>query len=117
MLRERIQKWWAEHNQPLWWAGLAATAWLIVFLAIVLRLQIAAPTRHNLYPTFALAARHWVAGENLYRVVDDRAQPDVYRYSPAVAPFFIPLTLLPDRVSSVGWRLINGLVFLGAIGW
>jgi hypothetical protein len=97
--------------------ALAVTAWIVMFLGITVRLNVAPPGKHNLYPTFALAARHWVAGEDLYRTVDDRSQPDVYRYSPAVAPCFVPLTFLPDLVSSVLWRLINGLVFLGAIAW
>src|SRR5205823_1350752 len=69
------------------------------------------------YLTFANTARNWVAGKGLYRQCDNSGFFDDYRYSPVVACSLVPFSMLPDRVGSVAWRLVNLGVFLGALGW
>jgi hypothetical protein len=71
-----------------------------------------APHRRSLYPIFATAAQRWTAGEELYR-----RESEAYRYSPAVAAFFVPFGLLPDGPANVLWRLLGAAAFLGGLAW
>ena len=85
--------------------------WGILLVVISVRVLVT-PRSHNLYPIFAEAARSWRAAEDLYKV-----SWEPYRYSPAVAVSFIPLSLLPERISGVLWRLLGAAVFLTALRW
>jgi hypothetical protein len=62
------------------------------------------------YPIFTSAARHWLAGADVYPVV---ANP--YRYSPLVTTLLVPFGLLPDRLAEVVWRVLNAAVYLVAL--
>jgi hypothetical protein len=73
---------------------------------------LASPKANSVYPIFVTAARHWLAGEDLYQPV-----AELYRYSPFVATLMIPFSLLPETAGGVLWRLLNAGVFLGALGW
>src|SRR5205823_3647952 len=49
------------------------------------------PLRSSVYPIFTEAARHWMAGQNLY-------EPNSpYRYAPIIAIGFVPLAKMSDR--------------------
>jgi hypothetical protein len=85
--------------------------WLGTLLLVCGRGLVAARA-HSVYPIFAGAARHWLAGANLYQPTEEP-----YRYSPLVAVLLVPFSLLPDGLGGVAWRLLNAGVFLGAVGW
>ena len=65
------------------------------------------PKWHSVYPIFSDAGHGWLAGTDLYDNHFWRLQIDEYRYSPFVAALFVPLSLLPDNVGGVLWRLVN----------
>lgn len=99
------------------WGRCAAILWTIAFVVISIRVTLSKPRTHNDYVTFANTARHWVAGQGLYMQVDATGYFDDFRYSPIVACGLVPLSILPDRLGSVAWRLVNVAVFLGALAW
>lgn len=105
-----------QGNAHASWQGerCAILIWTVALLVILGR-SLLTTRGQGVYPIFAQAARHWCEGTDLYG-----AQPnnlDVFRYSPAVAAFFVPLSLLPDRVGGAIWRLVNAAVFLAALAW
>jgi hypothetical protein len=87
--------------------------WALVLVGIGVRVAVA-PRSHNLYPVFADAGRHWVAGAGLYEF---RPWVEPFRYSPLVAVLFAPFGLLPDLPAALLWRLVSVAVFLGGLGW
>lgn len=90
----------------------AITAWLVILIVIALRISFA--TRSNsVFPIFRSAGAHWLAGESVYVPPTDRL--DVFRYSPPVAAFFAPWSLMSDRAAEIGWRLLNAGVFFAAL--
>jgi hypothetical protein len=95
------------------WEILALCVWLAFFAGIVARLTWQRG-KGDVYPIFVSAAHHWGLGEDLYGPSEGR---DVYRYSPIVAASFTPLALLPDRLGTVLWRLLNASIFLAALCW
>jgi hypothetical protein len=97
---------------PERWNRLAVAVWLFVILVICGRVALR-PRSHNVYPIFATAARHWLAGADLYSTNEEFP----YRYSPGVAALLVPLAGVPDRLGGVAWRLLNAAVYLGALAW
>ena len=89
----------------------AVVVWLAILVVVSMR-GFMAPRAHSVYPIFADAARHWLAGADLYRPTGEP-----FRYSPLVAAFLVPLSLLPDSIGGVFWRLLNAGVYLGALLW
>src|SRR5690349_8338340 len=61
------------------------------------------PHRNSVYPIFAGAGRDWRQSADLYETTPDGREP--YRYSPLVAAFFVPFSLLPDGPAGLLWRL------------
>lgn len=106
--------WWQALGR---WGQYAAVTWTIAFVVIGIRVMLSQPRTHNDYITFANTARNWVAGKGLYRQVDAAGVYDDFRYSPIVACSLVPLSVLPDKLGSVAWRLVNLTVFLGALAW
>jgi hypothetical protein len=99
------------------WEKGALAAWLLVLGVVCVR-AVVWPHTHSLYPIFADAARHWCAGESLYRHAAPAAGGlDVYRYSPLVAGLLTPLTVLPDPAASALWRLLNAAGLLAGLAW
>lgn len=95
------------------WKKLAVAAWVLIALAITIRLLTAHNIeRHSVYPPYIGAARHWIAGQELYG--PDRMQ---FRYSPLFAAAFTPFTVLSDRAGNIVWRWLNFAAYLGALGW
>lgn len=97
-----------------WTIRLAVTAWAVVGLVLGLRVCLA-PRENSCYPIFQGAGSHWRAGLELYRFPKNGC--DFYRYSPLVAAVFSPVSLLPERVGSLLWRLVNAGAYLAALGW
>jgi hypothetical protein len=93
----------------------AFVVWGAILLVICGRVLLS-PRANSVYPIFAHAGRAWLAGEALYS--DARPEGlDVYRYSPAVAALFAPLSLLPDAVGGCLWRLLNAGALLAGFAW
>src|SRR5713101_4466051 len=90
---------------------LAVGLWAAAFVTVCARF-LEPQHGHSVYPIFVGAARNWLAGADLYQPC---AEP--YRYSPLVAVLFVPLSLLPDQLGEVLWRVLNVAVFLGALAW
>jgi hypothetical protein len=90
---------------------LAILVWVVILVIISVR-GFLAPGAHSVYPIFVDAARHWLAGADLYQ---QTGEP--FRYSPLVAALLVPLSLLPDSIGGVIWRLLNAGVYLGALLW
>ncbi len=92
------------------WERFVLAVWIVILIGICIRVAIW-PTVHTVYPTYAQAARNWIAGEELYGKAGN------YRYSPLVAISLIPFSLLPDRLGGILWRLLNAGVYLAALAW
>jgi hypothetical protein len=93
------------------WERVALALWVAALIAVGARFAVA-QHGHSVYPIFVGAARHWLAGADLYQPC---AEP--YRYSPLVAVLLVPLSLLPDQLGEVLWRGLNVAIFLGALAW
>jgi hypothetical protein len=93
------------------WERLAVALWAAACVGVC-ALFVGGGHGHSVYPIFVGAARHWLAGADLYQPC---AEP--YRYSPLVALLFVPFSLLPDAAGEVLWRGLNVAVFLGALAW
>lgn len=95
------------------WMQRAIAAWTLVVLIITIRLLTAHNIeRHSVYPPYIVAARHWVAGEDVYG-------PTClfYRYSPLFAAAFTSFTLLSDRAGNIVWRWMNFAAYFAVLGW
>lgn len=104
------RSWWPVGAGDRWQLA-ALLAWSVVLLAVCGRAGFA-PRSHSVYTIYAAAGRHWAAGTDLYRLVDDP-----YRYSPLTAALLVPFGLLPDRLGGVAWRLGMAGVYLAALAW
>jgi len=92
------------------WVYVAATLWALILVVVCCRV-IVSPYGSSVYPIYADAARNWLAGLDLY------GEGSGYRYSPLVAILLVPLSLVPDVLGGVLWRLLNAGTFLGALAW
>ncbi len=92
-----------------WMDATAITLWAVTFAVIFIR--IALTSRHNIYATYEAAGKDWLAGRNLYTTTHGRG----FVYSPLAAVFFAGLSLLPDLLSNILWRLLNAAVYLGGV--
>jgi hypothetical protein len=95
----------------IWNPQSALCIWALLLIGISIRVA-CAPHSHNLYPVFGDAGRHWVSGVGLYEF---RPWNDPFRYSPLVAVFFVPFSLLPDVPAALLWRLASLVVFLSGL--
>jgi hypothetical protein len=79
--------------------------WLVVTLTILLlaALQTAFLPKPGELPVYLKAARRMMAGEQIYRTDDGPA----FSYPPFFALPFVPLAVLPDRVSDFVWNAAN----------
>src|SRR5262249_413281 len=110
MLREALSRAVRPLEALNRWERLAVLLWAGVFLLIAARVMVSSH-EHSVYPILAQGGRHWLAGTPLY------ATGDGYRYSPLVAAFFVPFSLLPEALGTVLWRLLNLGVFVVALAW
>src|SRR5438128_2055000 len=105
-----------ELARPYWdtkrMVFLAITLWVISLFVVNVR-TVFQPRRHSVYPVFIGGARDWLAGQEIYnkgRILDGSS--DDFRYSPLIAALLTPLTLLPDEVGGILWRLLNAGVLV-----
>jgi hypothetical protein len=75
--------------------------WLALAVAIGVK-ALASPTRHTVWPVFALASQHFWASLPLYV---DYPNVDMYRYSPTFAVALSPLGLLPLGIGGCLWGM------------
>lgn len=92
----------------------AVGLWVAVAIGISLRVLIAAIHKHNVFLVYRQAAWNWIGGHDLYAPQPDL---DVFHYSPLVAAGMVPVGVLPVRLGSVVWRLMNLVVLLAGLGW
>jgi hypothetical protein len=95
------------------WAWVAILAWSVVMGLVVARVLIEHGQNHSVYGVYAGAGQHWLHAAHLYNWQDAAG----YRYSPVVAGMFAPLSLLPDRLGGLLWRLLNASVYLSGLAW
>lgn len=80
--------------------------WLIYFFVIVFIICFSQHPR-TVTPNYYHAALHWIAGENLYDGTGTG-----FIYLPQAAILYIPLALLPFKLSEILWRLIAFLLLI-----
>jgi hypothetical protein len=98
-----------DRRKEMVWPRTACAVWVLILLVLSIR-TLASPRANSVYPIFAAAARHWLAGADLYYT--DEAP---YRYSPLVTVLFVPFSALPDTVGGLLWRWLNAGVYLAAL--
>jgi hypothetical protein len=108
MLLESVRVRWAHLDR---WAKAAVIAWAMILLFVCGR-PVALARGYGVFPIFARAARNWSAGRDVYA-----AAGDPYRYSPLVTASFVPLSLLPEYLGGMVWRLMGAAILLGALTW
>ncbi len=106
----------AERMVGLDWGQIALAVWTVVLLIVCVRTAIQ-PRARSLFYTWALAGSDWVQGQNLYYHNDPPPYLDQFRYSPAIAVAFVPLSRMDERVGNVLWRLFNAGVLVGGLWW
>jgi hypothetical protein len=109
MLLDGLGGWWKSRS---WFERGVACLWFSAIVVCCGR-SLISPDRNTVYPIFAEAGRAWRATEDVYST---RAS-EAFRYGPLVAALFAPLSLLPDPVGGVLWRLLNIAVCLTAFAW
>ena len=85
------------------------TLWAAVVAVIFIR-TILKPGSQTVFPVFYTAGGRWLRAENLYSGGND------YLYSPLIAAFFAPLSLVPISLANLAWRTLNIAMYLGAAG-
>lgn len=81
--------------------------WVALVVGVLIR-TLLKPAQGTVFPVFYTAGERWLHGENLYVGKAD------YLYSPLVAAFFSPLTLLPYWLANIIWRLTAVVVYVAA---
>ena len=80
--------------------------WITALSFLVLRYWAGDAHRVYAFNDYVLAGYHWIRGEYLY------GNWRGFIYSPIVAAFFAPLSLLPPNLAYPFWLLLNASVFL-----
>ena len=89
----------------------AIILWTITFLVLCVRTLVIKVDTHSVFPVFTSAARNWLNGGDLYV----RGRAEDFRYSPAIAAFFVPFDLLPIRIGEFLWRSLNFTILVGGL--
>ncbi len=96
---------------------LALFAWVAVTLGVVVRVAIVRADLHSVYPVFKSAGQFWRTGHGLYALPGSDPDAPIYRYSPAVAAYLVPFSIIPDPLGAILWRLVGEALFIGALVW
>jgi hypothetical protein len=102
------------HRRDRRWIIMAAAVWTIVVVACCVH-ALVKPRGNSLYPLYSEAARHWLAGKDMYGELAPGF--DRYRYSPLAAVLVAPFSVLPDGLGAALWRLLNAAVYLAGFAW
>jgi hypothetical protein len=95
------------------WRRLAIALWVALLAGSSARYLVSPSNQDGgLFSLYAGAGRHWLAGEDLYPAKDGW---DAFPYSPLVAAFLVPYSVVPSGVGNVLWRLTLGGVYLFAL--
>jgi hypothetical protein len=109
---EMVLSWWRRRTL---WEQAALAVWAGALVALCLP-SLADPHNHSVYPVYESAGKNWLTGNDLYPT-EHKGPEFLFRYSPLVAAWFAPWSLLPDRLANVAWRLLNAGFFLVALWW
>lgn len=80
--------------------------WFVLAIAVCIKCSWHGD-QHSVYPVFAAGSKHWWADKSLYADYRTTEDIDGYRYSPAFAVAFTPLTWLPHQVGAAAWSLLS----------
>ena len=92
------------------YARIVGALWLIVLVVVCVRAGLHPHKQSILHADYLPAGSQWLRGEEIYR------HRHGFLYSPPVAAFFAPWSLLPDAVSAVAWRLVCTGAMLAVAG-
>ncbi|MBX9678650.1 MAG: DUF2029 domain-containing protein [Gemmataceae bacterium] len=105
------------------WPALASFVWGTFFVFVLIR-AVVQPHRQTVYPIFEFAGSCWLTSEDCYsdevrnaRGAELGTNLDQFRYAPAVAAFFAPLSMLPEPMGGTLWRVLNFGVFGFGVFW
>jgi hypothetical protein len=97
------------------WTRTAIILWAVLLGVACIR-PLFKPMSSTVFPIYAYAGADFAAGEPLY--ARNHAGTDIYRYSPLVAAFFEPFSLLPLGTGGAVWRVLGAAIFLsGLAAW
>jgi hypothetical protein len=91
--------------------NVAILLWAITYLVLCGRTLVLKVDLHSVFPVFTSAARNWLSGRDLYV----RGRAEDFRYSPAVAAFFVPFEILPLKIGEFLWRSLNFAALVGGL--
>jgi Glycosyltransferase family 87 len=86
--------------------NIAWAVWTAALFFLVARYCAGGVHRVYAFNDYVLAGHHWILGEYLY------GNWRGFIYSPIVAAFFAPSSILPPALAYLLWLLLNGSVFL-----
>jgi glycosyl transferase family 87 len=99
----------AIFNNPRSLKRIAWVLWVVLLCLLVARYCAGGVQRVYAFNDYVLAGRHWIRSEFLY------GNWRGFIYSPIVAAFFAPLSILPPALAYLLWLLLNASVFLGGL--
>jgi hypothetical protein len=106
----RFPDWASKPRSQYVLSMIVVALWTMVLLIICLRTALSYP-QHDVFVTYADAGRKWIESRPLY------ATTRGFVYSPLIAAFFAPFSLLPGWIGAVLWRLLNAAFFVWAVAW
>jgi hypothetical protein len=89
--------------------NIASIAWTLALVFLFARYCAGGIQRVYAFNDYVGAGRHWIQGECLY------GNWRGFIYSPVIAAFFAPLSILPAVVAYLFWLIINASVFLSGL--
>src|SRR5690348_10590223 len=89
--------------------NIAWAVWALALFFLVARYCAGGVHRVYAFNDYVLAGHHWIQSEYLY------GNWRGFIYSPIVAAFFAPLSILPPALAYLLWLLLNASVFLSGL--
>jgi len=87
---------------------MAVIFWCAILIGICIRIGLVARD-HDVFTTYSDAGRKWINSQPLYSYTRG------FVYSPLIAALFAPLSLFPNWLGGILWRLLTVSVFLAGI--
>ncbi len=107
-----MERWRRWVNRPDFWPNGAILVWSVVVFVITIRVAVAQPWSHTVYPIYLHAANAWCTGANPYEPIPGH---DVFRYPPTMAMAFVPWTWLPLKLGAILFRWLGVWLFLSGL--